>query len=243
MRVTADTLHCAKNAPAAAPGTGLARWPVVAADDTCGCFRFAGGECIDGDRWPRSELPIYRDAFGDYCRLPLSRGKFAKIDADDYIWLAQFKWHCHYAGHTYYAVRTQWQGNRSKKIMMHRVVAETPKHLVCDHVNRDGLDNRSSNLRNCTRAQNNLNRGSERGSTSKYKGVYRHKRMDKWVATIKGGGRRRHLGYFADEVEAARTYDAAAREHHGEYAVLNFPSNQRQAHQDRSQGVQPFPLR
>jgi hypothetical protein len=105
---------------------------------------------------------------------------------------------------------------------MHRVIAETPGHLVCDHINRDGLDNRWRNLRNCTKAQNNLNRGSERGSTSKYKGVYWHKGMEKWVATIKAGGRRRHLGYFADEGEAARAYDAAARECHGEHAGLNF---------------------
>jgi hypothetical protein len=46
--------------------------------------------------------------------------------------------------------------------------------------------------------------------------------MEKWVATIKAGGRRRHLGYFADELEAAGAYDAAAKELHGEHAGLNF---------------------
>ena len=191
-------------------------------DDTCGCFR--GG---DGEYMARSELPVWRDGFGDYCRVPLGRGRFAKVDPEDYVWLSQFKWHYHEAAHTCYAVRTQWRGNNtSRKILMHRVIAETPGHLVCDHINRDGLDNRWRNLRNCTKAQNNLNRGSERGSTSRYKGVYWHKGVGKWVATIKAGGRRRHLGYFADEAEAARAYDAAAAEHHGEHAALNFPMDE-----------------
>jgi hypothetical protein len=216
-RVIDDCLRCARNAPAVDADTGLARWPVVEKDDTCGCFRYG-----DADYWARGELAVWRDGFGDYCRVPLGRGRFAKVDPEDYVRLTQFKWHCHVAPHTCYAVRTQWQGNKSKKILMHRVVAETPRHLVCDHINRDGLDNRWRNLRNCTKAQNNLNRGSERGSTSKYKGVYWHKSMKKWVATIKAGGRRRHLGYFTDEVEAAGAYDAAAKELHGEHAGLNF---------------------
>ena len=66
------------------PGFCSRRWPAVDGGDTCGCFRYAGAERIDGDHWPCRELPIYRDEFGDYCRIPLSRGKFAKVDPDDF---------------------------------------------------------------------------------------------------------------------------------------------------------------
>lgn len=45
----------------------------------------------------------------------------------------------------------------------------------------------------------------------------------RWTARLCHNGARIHLGYYADESEAARAYDRAAREYHGEYARLNFP--------------------
>jgi hypothetical protein len=103
---------------------------------------------------------------------------------------------------------------------------DTPGHLVCDHINRHGLDNRKKNLRNCTKGENNLNQGGERNSASKYKGVYWKKDTKKWAACIKKGGKRKHLGYFDDEAEAAKAYDDAARRLHGQFAGLNFPQIQ-----------------
>lgn len=62
--------------------------------------------------------------------------------------------------------------------------------------------------------------------TSAFVGVYWHAQARKWAAAIKVDGRRKHLGLFGIEEEAARAYDAAARLHRGEFARLNFPSKE-----------------
>jgi hypothetical protein len=46
---------------------------------------------------------------------------------------------------------------------------------------------------------------------------------DKWQGHASVDGKKIYLGTFTDPVEAARAYDNFAREHYGEFAVLNFP--------------------
>jgi hypothetical protein len=106
---------------------------------------------------------------------------------------------------------------------MHREVIDIPEGMVCDHINRKVFDNRKGNLRPATVSQNNCNTRKRAHTTSRYRGVSWYARLNKWMAQINANGRRIHLGVFDDEVDAAKTYDAAARKYHGEFAVLNFP--------------------
>lgn len=111
--------------------------------------------------------------------------------------------------------------------LIHRLVATAfvpnPENKPCvDHIDGDRQNNIVTNLRFCTHAENGWNRGSQPGSSSKYVGVSWYKPSNKWEAKIKIDGNNKHLGIFTDEEAAARAYDAAARELHGEFARCNF---------------------
>lgn len=223
---TGRQYHCLRSAPAVDPATGAGRWPLVKATGICGEFRHAGDCPLVADRRPRRGVPVYADELGPYCRIPLGHGRFAKVDPEDYGWLAQFRWHIVKSSRTCYAVRSEWSRGTANTIWMHREVMETPEGLVVDHIRHDGLDNRKAGLRNCTTAENNLNRRHYEGGASRYKGVFRCEQMGKWGAGIQAFGRQKFLGYYEREIDAARAYDAAALKLHGRFASVNFPARQ-----------------
>jgi len=116
-------------------------------------------------------------------------------------------------------------GTLSRKCLKaHRVVwaivyGEWPSADI-DHINKDRADNRISNLRAVTRAQNLANSHRARGTTSVYRGV--RYSFGKWEARISVDNRQVSLGRFDEEAAAARVYDAKARALWGECATLNF---------------------
>ena len=150
--------------------------------------------------------------------IPLTRGLYALVDAKHYEWLSQYKWSVHDTGpgKAQYAVR----GHKGKKIFMHREIMHTPPGMVVDHINRNSLDNREANLRNCTRLQNLQNRYWHAGQ-SQYRGVC--PQSDKWMATVGYNNETIYVGLFDDEIEAAKARDRKAYELAGPYAYLNFP--------------------
>lgn len=107
--------------------------------------------------------------------IQLTQGKVAIVDDDDFEYLSQWKWQ---AGRqknigSFYAVRTDKGGGKKNTILMHRVVMKTPSNLQCDHIHHNTLDNRKSELRNCTRSENQRNRrGPTIKSVTGHLGVY-----------------------------------------------------------------------
>ena len=117
---------------------------------------------------------------------------------------------------------TSRKSEKRTSIQMHRFVLNLkPEDSELDHVNRNGLDNRKSNLRKATRSNQMANARKRKGElTSKFKGVCWTRR--RWQSNITVNGKQIYLGRFKDETEAALAYDTAAKEHFGEYAKTNF---------------------
>lgn len=92
-----------------------------------------------------------------------------------------------------------------------------------DHRNVVPSDNRWLNLREATHSEQMKNRNSHADSTSRFLGVSLRKDRGVWRSTIFVDGKQVFLGTFKDEEKAARAYDAAALQYHGDFARLNFP--------------------
>lgn len=152
--------------------------------------------------------------------ITLTKGKVAIVDAADYEWLSQWNWM--YGGRGY-AVRSTRESGRKRTLLMHRLILSTAEGMYTDHINGDRLDNRRSNLRACTNAENGMNRGKQCNNTSGFKGVYFKSdgNWQAWQARINSNGKRIILGYFKTPEEAAIAYNEASLRVHGEFARSN----------------------
>ena len=162
----------------------------------------------------------------DYATIPLTQEQRAIVDVDDWWVLVEKNWFAKWNLHalSFYASRkARKEGGGQRTEYMHRSIMGDPKGMMVDHRNHNTLDNRKDNLRIVTRAENMRNTQARRGSSSKYLGVSWYKPREKWRAQISVDGKRKYLGIFENEVEAALAYDLAAIEHFGEFANLNFP--------------------
>lgn len=156
--------------------------------------------------------------------IELTHGYVAVVDASDYEALNRHRWFA-VIGNTgkVYASRTKVgaDGKRARNCRMHRELIDAPDGMEVDHRDGDGLNNRRSNLRIATTAQNQFNRGRAKHNTSGFKGVYIY--LGKVRAKITANKKVFQLGRFETPEAAARAYDEAAIRMHGEFARLNFP--------------------
>lgn len=152
--------------------------------------------------------------------LPLSRGLFAKIDAADAETVCAYKWSANQTTKgRFYAQRREPDGTN---VYLHRLLAGAGPKDIADHRNGDTLDCRRANLRLATPSQSTVNTPKRDKGKTPYRGVMLRP-SGRYQARININGEQTSLGRFDTAEEAARAYDAAAVEKHGEFAVLNFP--------------------
>jgi hypothetical protein len=153
--------------------------------------------------------------------IPLTQGQVALIDDEDFELVSPYKWHAYWNPGTrsFYASTTirKPDGKRTP-LLMHRLIMNAQKGEHVDHIYHQTLDNRKSELRVCTPAQNGWNRGLQANNTSGYKGVNWDKQSRKWKAQIRHNGKIINLGRYATPELANEARCRGAAELHGEFA-------------------------
>lgn len=151
---------------------------------------------------------------------------FFFIDLADLNTIADYSWRVYVdkGNNSYKRVETSvTRNNKTTHLMLARFLMGYPKGKFTDHKDCDSLNNRRCNIRLATHDENSRNVPKRvRKTHSKFKGVSWHKLKNKWVATCAINSKNKFLGYFSNEIDAAKAYDKTAKELHGEFAKTNF---------------------
>lgn len=152
--------------------------------------------------------------YNDYAELIL-RNKYCeeiartKIDLDDVERVRRHKW-CVSGGHVIC---------RNLNIFLHRFIMNLEDETIyVDHINRNGFDNRKSNLRLATIQQNCMNKSIQINNTSNVPGVSWRKDRNKWRAYITVSRKQITLGLYERKEDAIAARKAAEEEYFGEFA-------------------------
>lgn len=164
--------------------------------------------------------------------IPLTQGKFAQVDDEDYDFLMQWKWQAKKHNHIFYAARTIRTKFGRKEIKLHRVILGLiDSKIFADHEDNNGLNCQKNNLRECNRFENSRNKSKKKNKN--YLGVHKDSYINKdgieklrFRAMIRVNRLLLHIGSFTDEIDAAKAYDISAKEHFGKFANLNFKENE-----------------
>lgn len=153
--------------------------------------------------------------------ISLTQRQYAQVDDEDFEKLNSFKWCAWWNPRAKCFVPVRIKNRRT--IYLYRYLLNCPKGMEVDHIDGNPLNNQKSNLRICTHSQNNYNRGKNKTSSNKFKGVREHGAG--FMARLKYQGQTKYLGTFETPEDAARAYDEEAIKVFGEFARLNFPPN------------------
>jgi hypothetical protein len=151
--------------------------------------------------------------------IPLSQGRFALVDDEDFEWLSRHTWHAakvRNSEHIWYAATHV--GKRG--IRMHQMILGQIKGTVIHHEDHNGLNNQKNNLKRTTVGNNTAHQKKRSDNTSGYKGVCWDKKNQKWEVKV-GDGPSRYSKRFVALEDAVTAYDVEATKRWGEFALTN----------------------
>lgn len=144
-------------------------------------------------------------------RISLTQGQSAVVDNSDLAIVGHHRWYAHRRKNTFYPTAEI----NKKTVYMHHLIAGKWH----DHIDGNGLNNRRSNLRPATVAQNSRNTVRVRSpSNSGYRGVSASRTAGKWIAAVRVMYKSIYLGTFDDLELAAFVASEARIKYHGEFA-------------------------
>jgi hypothetical protein len=148
--------------------------------------------------------------------IPLTQGQVALVDKDDFERVNAFKWYARWSpkANAFYAYRIQRENGKRNNIHIARFIMNTPKGMVVDHINGNPLDNRKINLRNCTQAQNSVNKHKTINKTG-YRDIY--KNGNTFRVTLRQNRIKLFDKCFRTIEEAIATRDEVGKKYHGEF--------------------------
>ena len=149
-------------------------------------------------------------------KIPLTKGKFAIVDSEDYPLLSRHNWY-----YTNHKNNKGYAATNQGVLYMHNLISPAPKGMFVSHENGDFLDNRKENLIFLHYGILQHRKIKSNNKTSKYKGVWWDKRGKRWMASIRKNGKRYHLGASQDESYLAKLYNKKALEFFGPLAYQN----------------------
>jgi len=158
--------------------------------------------------------------------IELTHGYVALVDDEDFERININNFFVKICPHTNYACTGMYINKKSKHKFMHHLILNIKNarenKIEVDHIDGNGLNNQKHNLRICNKSQNCMNQKLRKTSTTKYKGVSWHKAANKFESHITINRKKKYLGLYNTDIEAAKVYDINAKELFGEYAYLNF---------------------
>jgi len=147
------------------------------------------------------------------------------IDDQFHIQLNKVKWRVDRGGYPVCDRKTKvyqlFNTRRLHRIIYQLLNGKINRQTQIDHIDRNPLNNHSSNLRPATNQQNSMNKANNKKSKVNYKGVSFNEYSRKFIAKVTHNGKGIHLGSFDDAREAALAYNSKVIELFGEWAYFN----------------------
>ena len=138
----------------------------------------------------------------------------AQIDDADALVVSRYNW---YLIKNSGEVMATVSANTQVRLWRFLLFGHDQLDVEVDHINGDRCDNRRSNLRVVTHAQNMQNRKLNKNNRSGARGVYWDKRLQRWVAAVRHNGKK--IRKFCLDKESAVLAALELRRMYMPYAV------------------------